>query len=273
MNQTPDPYKIAQTIKAAQNQNRQIEPFTAQFRSFDEALAYEVSGLVHEARISEGAVPVGRKLGFTNPEMWSLYGVKAPIWAHVYDRTVTHISGGEATCRIGGFSEPKIEPEIVIHFGSAPPVSDDPAEILSSVDWVAHGIEIVQSHYPGWEFQAADTIADAALHATLLVGEPLDVTRAAPGILSDLKQFTVTLACDGEVLEQGSGANALGSPVSAIAHLISVIAGQPDAPPIKAGELVTTGTLTPALPVLAGQRWTTRIEGIPLPGLSVLFKA
>ncbi len=273
VNQIPNPQTIAQEMKAAQDQNGQIEPFTERFSRFDNTLACEVAGLIHEARVSDGAVSVGRKIGFTNPEMWSLYGVRAPIWAHVYDRTVTHISAGQARCHIGGFSEPKIEPEIVIHFGSTPPESSDSAEILGCVDWIAHGIEIVQSHYPGWEFQAADTIADSALHATLLVGEPLDVNLLGPEVLTDLEQFTITLACDGEVQEQGLGSNVLGSPMVAIAHLISVIAKQRDASPLQAGELVTTGTLTPALPVLAGQKWTTNLEGIALPGLSVLFEA
>jgi hypothetical protein len=50
-----------------------------------------VAHLIHEARINEGAVPVGRKIGFTNPAMWSLYGVREPIWAYVYDTTVVRI--------------------------------------------------------------------------------------------------------------------------------------------------------------------------------------
>lgn len=150
----------------------------------------------------------------------------------------------------------------------------DPAEILACVDWIAHGIEIVQSHYPNWEFQAADIIADSALHATLLVGEPQDMNHLVPGILSNLERFTITLSCDGNVHEQGFGSNVLGSPMAAaaIAHLISVIAKQSNVFPLQAGELVTTGILTPALPIHAGQNWTTSLEGIGLSGLSVTFE-
>lgn len=272
MDQILNPHTIAQEVMAAQDHNRQIEPLTRRLTGFDNTLAYKVSHIIHEARISEGALPVGRKIGFTNPDMWSLYGVREPIWSYVYDRTVTHLSAAQTKCHIGRFAEPKIEPEIVIHFRSTPPVSGDPAEILASVDWIAHGIEIVQSHYPGWEFQAADTIADSALHATLLVGERQDVTRLGPDLISDLERFTVTLSCDGITHEQGLGSNVLGSPLMAIAHLISVIAKQPNASPLQAGELVTTGTLTPALPVHVGQNWATILDGIALSGLSVTFE-
>ena len=229
--------------------------------------------LIHQERINEGAVPVGRKIGFTNPAMWSLYGVGEPVWAYVYDTTVVRLSAPHAECPIGRFAEPKIEPEIVIHFRSAPPVSDDLDEILACVDWIAHGIEIVQSHFPGWKFQASDTIADGALHGTLLLGEPRDVGRFGADLLTVLERFTVALSCDGQVREVGRGSNVLGSPVAAIAHLLAVMAKQRQTVPLHTGELVTTGTLTPALRIRAGETWSTELTGIALQGITVHFVA
>ncbi len=246
-------HAIAQEMKAAQDEVRQIAPLTSQFSGFDDARAYDVAHLVHRARINEGAVPVGRKIGFTNPDMWSLYGVGEPIWAYVYDTTVVYLSDAHPKCRIGRFVEPKIEPEIVVHFRSAPPVSDDLAEILACVDWMAHGIEIVQSHFPGWKFQAADTIADGALHGTLLVGEPQDVAQLGADLITVLERFAVSLSCDGKMREVGRGSNVLGSPLAAIAHLVAVMAKQRNCLPLQANELVTTGTLTPALPIHADE--------------------
>ena len=101
-------HAIAQEMKAAQDEVRQIAPLTSQLSGFDEAVAYDVAHLVHQARLNEGAVPVGRKIGFTNPDMWSLYGVREPIWAYVYDTTVVHLSAAHAKCHIGRFAEPKI---------------------------------------------------------------------------------------------------------------------------------------------------------------------
>ena len=34
---------------------------------------------------------------------------------------------------------------------------------------------------------------------------------------------------------------------------------------------MATGTLTRALPIKAGERWSTRLHGLPLAGISVTF--
>ncbi len=264
---------IAREIKIVQDEGRQIEPLTSQFGDFDVTSAYEVARLVHQARLGEGYVSVGRKIGFTNPILWDVYGVREPIWAYVYDATVATLSGNHTQCDLRGLAEPKIEPEIVIHFQSAPPVSDDLPAISKSIDWIAHGIEIVQSHFPRWEFQAADTVADSALHGKLLVGEPISVADIEGDLMKVLEDFSVTLSCNGEAKEVGRGTNVLGSPLAAIAHLNSVLATQPKAISLQGNELVTTGTLTSALSIQAGETWATALEGIPLPGISVQFVA
>jgi 2-keto-4-pentenoate hydratase len=265
---------IAQEMKAAQDRCVQIEPLTARIPGFDVGAAYEVARLVHEDRIREGASPVGRKIGFTNREMWHAYGVYEPIWAYVYDTTVVHLSGCHGSCRLRRFTDPRIEPEIVVHFRSAPPMGEkDPAAILACIDWIAHGIEIVQSHFPGWKFQVADTIADWALHGMLLMGELQGVERFGSDLVSQLERFSVTLSCDGDVRDRGRGSNVLGSPLAAVAHLIALLAKQPLASRLQADELVTTGTLTVARPIRAGETWSTVFEGIRLPGISVAFDA
>ena len=193
---------IADEMKAAQDLCKQIEPLTARLSGFGNAAAYEVARLIHEARVREGASSVGRKIGFTNRDMWREYGVYESIWAFVYDTTVVHLSASRGTCGLGRFAEPRIEPEIVLHFRSAPPVTNDPAELLACIDWIAHGIEIVQSHFPAWTFRAADTVADWALHGRLLVGEPQRVERIGPeyhgsSVSRSLCRVTATYATRG----------------------------------------------------------------------------
>lgn len=262
---------IAQEMKAAQDAGRQIAPFTTRLPGFDLAAAYEVADLIHRARLAEGAKPVGRKIGFTNPTMWAKFGVREPIWAYVYDTTVVRLHGTRATCRLARFVEPKIEPEIVLHFHSAPPLEASPADVLNAVDWIAHGFELVQSHFPGWKFEAPDTVADWALHGTLLVGPPQPLARLGADLLAALATFSLTLSRDGQAVETGSGSNVLGSPLAAIAHLVTVLAAQPDAEPLQAGELVTTGTITVARSVRAGETWQSALRGVALPGLTVEF--
>ncbi len=264
---------LARQIKSAQDEVRQLSPLTSQHSDFDVASAYTVADLIHRERVARGAVPVGRKIGFTNPDMWALYGVREPMWAYVYEHTLAHLSGGRGSYNISRLTEPRIEPEIVFHFHTAPPVGADLASILACIDWVAHGFEVVQSHFPGWKFQAADTIADGGLHGALLLGEPQAVDKLGPDLIASLAQFSLTLSCNGVLRETGLGSNVLGNPLAAIAHLMAVLAQQPSSQPIKANELVTTGTVTTAPPLLAGQTWRTQLQGIALPGLSAVFTA
>ena len=260
---------IAQDLKLAQDTCTQLESLTSRFNNFGNKEAYAVAHQIHELRMNEGAIPIGRKIGFTNPKIWSTYDVYEPVWAYVYDNTVTRLKRPDVRCSIGRFAEPRIEPEVVVHFLSTPPVTNDLEKILECIDWVAHGLEIVQSHYPAWKFSAADTIADSGLHGALVVGEPRYINELGSTVISDLEHFEVILSCDNQIRDRGKGANALGGPLKAIAHLIDVIANQPRALPLQPDELVTTGTLTAALPIAPGQNWTTNLDGIDLSGISV----
>jgi 2-keto-4-pentenoate hydratase len=260
---------IAGEMHAAQLAARPLQPFTSRVGGFDLPAAYEVAQRIHRRRVAEGATPVGRKIGFTNPEMWLRYGVHDPIWAYVYDHTVIEAATQRARCSIAGFVEPKIEPEIVFGFGAAPLAGGGVAAILNCIAWVAHGFEIVQSHFPGWRFEAPDTVADWGLHATLVIGERCPVERFDGNLAAQLESFSLTLLCDGDVREMGRGSNVLGSPLRAIEHLLSVLARQPMYPALQAGEIVTTGTVTTAHSVCVGQTWTTVVQGIALPGLAL----
>lgn len=262
---------IARRIKTAQDAARQIFPISAESAGFDDAAAYHVAGLIHQARLAEGYRPVGRKIGFTNRAIWPVYNVHQPIWGYMYDRTVRHIETAGATCTIRGFAEPRLEPEIVLKFSSAPAPDSGLREILACVEWVAHGIEIVQSHFPGWSFASTDTIADSGLHGALLVGPPRRVGEMKGDVVTTLERLTLTLRREGVAQDTGLGANVLGSPLAAIAHLLALLAAQPRARALQAGEIVTTGTLTQAWPIKAGETWSTELAGIDLPGLGVTF--
>jgi 2-oxo-3-hexenedioate decarboxylase len=73
------------------------------------------------------------------------------------------------------------------------------------------------------------------------------------------------------LVDRGSGSNVLGSPLVALGHLVALLRAQPGAPPLAAGEIVTTGTLTDAHPVAPDETWRTEISGVALSGLKVRF--
>ena len=173
---------------------------------------------------------------------------------------------------LGRFSQPKLEPEIVLHFHSSPPAGSDVGAVLRCIDWIASGFEIVQSHCPDWRFEAPDAVADSGLHAALVIGEPQPLDRLGADVVAKLQSFDLELACDGLLRDVGKGSNVLGSPLAAAVHLVAELARQPaELPQLRAGEVVPTGTLTAAGPVRAGETWSTAVRGLALPGLEVRF--
>lgn len=254
---------LAQEMLAAQDEARSIVPISTRGVPFSVDDAYAVSATVHAARLARGWRSVGRKIGFTNYAMWTRYGVHAPIWAHVYDRTVRRLDEVDGRHALRALVEPKIEPEIVFHLGTTPPPGAGPDALLAAIDWVAPAFELVQSHAPGWRFTAADTVADAALHGALLLGAPVPLAALGPDAAAQLARFTLDLACDGTLVETGSGAQVLDSPLLALAHLAAVLQQQ-GAAPLVAGEVITTGTITTAQAVAPGQRWRAELQGLAL---------
>ncbi|MCL4799776.1 MAG: decarboxylase [Burkholderiales bacterium] len=269
---------LAQRLLDAWAAQRPLAPLSQTEPDFDVARAYRVTEALHRARLARGDRPIGRKIGFTNRTIWSEYGVYEPIWGFVYDRTVQFLDGPRGSHPLARLFEPRIEPEIVLHFKAPPPATrdaergrgpaDPESEILASIDWIAHGFELVQSPFPQWKFKVADTVAVNGLHGALVVGPKVPVAEI-PDCARKLREFRIALARGGVVRAEGGGANVLDSPLLALAHLVEVLRGLPQFPPVADGEIVTTGTLTAALPVAPGETWSTTLSGIELPGLEL----
>jgi 2-oxo-3-hexenedioate decarboxylase len=176
-------------------------------------------------------------------------------------RELAAVADGFAMAKL---SEPRIEPEIMFGLARAPERGMDDAAVLECIEWVAHGFEIVQSIFPDWKFAAADTAAAYGLHGALLIGPRHAVAPRRAEWLATLRDFEIDLLCDGVVGDRSRASFVLDGPISAIRYLLDVLAGQPDHPPLAAGEIVTTGTLTRALPMAPGQTWTTQLRGVAL---------
>jgi 2-keto-4-pentenoate hydratase len=261
---------IAAEIFATLGTGRQIAPFTARPAGLTVEDAYRVSAALNAMRQARGEKPLGRKIGFTNRTIWPEYGVYAPIWGFVYDSTV-HDLGATAVLPLAGLAEPRIEPEIVFGLAAAPSAGMDEAALFSCLEWVAHGFEIVQSIYPHWKFAAADTIAANGVHAALLIGPRHPVAARAGEWQAKLARFDIDLLCDGRHIDRGNAANVLDGPLAALRHLVGLLANDKINPPLAAGEIVTTGTLTRAMPVKPGETWSTALHGIPLDGIRLRF--
>ena len=77
------------------------------------------------------------------------------------------------------------------------------------------------------------------------------------------------LSKNGELVEEGGGKNVLESPALCLGELASAITAQPGAEPLRPGEMVTTGTLTAAPFIAAGERWDVVASGLDVPPLAM----
>jgi 2-oxo-3-hexenedioate decarboxylase len=262
---------LAAEALASLDGGRPLPLITKRHPDFSHTDAYAVTAAMRRKRLARGEKAVGRKIGFTNRTIWAEYGADRPMWGYLYNTTVRELAVADAGFPLAGLAEPRIEPEIVFGLARTPAPGLDDAALFATIGWVAHGFEIVQSIFPGWRFTIPDTIAANGLHGALLIGPRIMLGADNARWLGALASFDIELRCNGAVVDRGRAANVLDGPLNALRHLIDVLATETANPPLGAGEIVTTGTLTRALPVKAGETWSTALSGVDLPGISVRF--
>ena len=261
---------LAKDVIAAQDEAREVPPFSDRYPGLSPDDGYAAARALHAHRIARGWRPRGRKIGFTNRTLWQRYGVFEPMWGTVYDRTLIHAEHDRAAIPLAGLVQPRIEPEIAFRLKRVPGAGD-PVHLLACIDWMAHSVEIVQCHHPAWKVTLADCCADNGLHGRLVVGTPVSMDAVAAAADS-LSRVEARLYRGHELRDRGVGANVLGSPLVSLGYLVDLLKKQPLAEPLGAGEIITTGVITDAHPVTAGETWHTEICGLPLAGLSLTFR-
>jgi 2-oxo-3-hexenedioate decarboxylase len=269
-----DTTRIARELLDALDSGGTIQSVVERNPGFGWDQGYAVAAEILKLRRARGERTVARKIGFTNRNIWAEYGATAPIWAHVYDRTLVHAPDNRATVSLERSARPRLEPEIAFKLKAPLPAgARDPVRILEAIAWLAPSFEIVDCHFADWKFRPADAAADFSMHWRLVIGAPYALRSAElPALARQLHDCGVTLSRNDKVVERGTGANALGHPAAALAHLADVLSRQPLFEPLAAGEVITTGTLTAAMPVKPGEVWSSRYEGLPgVTGMTISF--
>jgi 2-keto-4-pentenoate hydratase len=271
VNEAVDVKTIADEVVASLADHSQIPTFTSRPGGLTLAQAYRVAPLLRAAFEARGEKIAGRKIGFTNREMWKVYGVQSPIWGYITNCT-THELASTQALRVKDFVEPRIEPEIIFGLKSAPLPGMSETALLDCTEWVALGYEVVQSIFPDWRFSAPDAVAAHCVHGALLIGARHAIAPRKTEWQHELATFRVELYCNGKLSQRGSGALVLDSPLLALRNLVELLASDTHNPPLRAGEIISTGTLTLAMPVSAGESWTTKVSAIPLEEIALRFE-
>ena len=262
---------LARELHTAYETGHLIDVPPSERPGFDLNVAYEVEAKLKHFREAVGHKAVGRKVGYANKAMWRMLKLETLVWAHMYDDTVHYAGSNSATLKLERPRSLKIEPEIV--FGLKQPIASeglDSAAALAGTEWLALGFEIIDCPFPEWKFQPSDFVASFGLHAALVIGEKIQVqANIIPKLADELSRFKVRMTKNGQFVEEGSGRNSLKSPALCLAELGAAIVRRFPSEPLRAGEIISSGTLTAGHLTGKNDRWTAEVEGISLPRLTL----
>ena len=207
-------------------------------------IAYAVQHVLTRHREGNGERQVGWKLGYTSQAMRQQMGIAEPNLGPLTDAMLLDDGAG-----IEHALQPRVEPEIALV------VDRDVHGVLTAdacraVVRSAHlALEVVDSIWCDYRFTWAHNTADGSSAAYVVLGPSLPA--------DDLARLEVALVRNGDVVGTGRGSAAMGDPFAALAWLTGALAGQPRG--LRAGDVVITGGLCAAAPLMVGDRVTARV--------------
>jgi len=220
-----------------------IPPFTDDDPSLGMADGYAIQRELIELLLADGDRIVGHKVGLTSKPMQKMVGVDSPDYGPVLASTIYR--DGD-TIPASRFIAPKIEAEIVFVIGErleGPGVTVTQAH--AAIAGAVAAMEIVDSRIADWRIKLADTVAALASNGAMATS-----SRIVPITDIDTRLIGMTLTRNGELIDTGAGAAALGDPVAVVAWLANVLGG--DGVALEPGHLIMTGALHAAVPMTPG---------------------
>jgi len=220
-----------------------IPPFTDADPTLGMADGYAIQRELIELLLADGDRIVGHKVGLTSKPMQKMVGVDSPDYGPVLASTIYR--DGD-TIPAGRFIAPKIEAEIVFVIGErleGPGVTVTQAH--AAIAGAVAAMEIVDSRIADWRIKLADTVADLASNGAMATS-----SRIVPITDIDTRLVGMTLTRNGELIDTGAGAAALGDPVAVVAWLANVLGA--DGVALEPGHLIMTGALHAAVPMTPG---------------------
>lgn len=187
---------------------------------------------------------LGWKIGCTSEHAQQLLGSPGPFAGRVY-RIVE--SGSTLTDADVGQNS-LLEGELAFRFGSdllaAAPASR--AEVVAAIDVLFPAIEVVGGRFAEFIGTPVNSVAaDAGGNTLLVLGD-----AAAAFDADELASAAATMSVNDSQTGAGTGADVLGSPITALCWLVDHLAGR--GIDLHAGQVVTTGTMTQVAPLPSG---------------------
>ncbi|NLY72740.1 MAG: 2-keto-4-pentenoate hydratase [Tissierellia bacterium] len=252
--------KLAEALKTAERSNEPIGQISAAYPELEIRDAYRIQLINIEKELEEGRLITGKKIGLTSQAVQDMLGVNQPDFGHLLES----MEAEDGVVDRSKLIQPKVEGEIVFVLEKdlvGPNVTVE--DVLDATDYVAAGIEIVDSRVADWKINIIDTVADNASSGMYLVSEK----RVDPKTI-DLKTLSMNFYKNGQLMNSGVGAAALGDPAYCVAWLANTL--HEYGVSLKKGEVILSGALTAMLEADAGDEF--RASFTELGDISVKFE-
>jgi 2-keto-4-pentenoate hydratase len=238
--------QVALLLDQAEQRRTSIEPLSERYAAFDAAQAYAIQRHWLSQKLARGEQLVGHKVGLTSKAMQEQMGVDQPDYGFLLASMV--LPSG-STLSTDELIQARIEPEIAFWLAEdlrGPGVTV--ADVLAATRGVSAALEVVDSRIKDWRIRLADTIADNASSARVIVSAEI-----VPPQELDLQAEAVALTRNGSPTGTGDGRAVLGHPAAAVAWLVNKLAEFETG--LRAGELVLPGAMCASVPVARGDRF------------------
>jgi 2-keto-4-pentenoate hydratase len=252
--------EMADALWQAEVQRAPIAPLTDDRPELTVADGYAVQAHNVARRVAAAGVIRGRKVGLTSRRTQQLLGVDEPTFGVLLQDMIVD-DGAELA--LSGLVAPRVEAELAFVLATdlrGPNVSTE--EALAAIGGVLPAIEVADSRIVDWRRRIADTVADNAAAARVVLGR-----RSIPAEQLDLRLLGVLLSRNGNPIDSGAGAAALGHPAACLSWLANTLAGYGEG--LRRGEIVLPGAMTRMVPVRSGDEF--RAEFAHLGTVSVRF--
>lgn len=243
---------FADQLAEAERECSSIAPLTADSGlTAEEAYAIQLENI--KRKVEQGQKIVGKKIGLTSVAMQKMLGVSEPDYGHLLDTMVVENGGA---IQVEQLLQPKVETEIAFILKKelrGPNVTA--LDVLQATDYIVPALEIVDSRVKDWKIKLPDTIADNASSGLFVLGgKPTRIEDVDLGLIG------MAFLKNGELVNTGVGAAALGNPANCVAWLANRLADFDIS--LKAGEIILSGALSAAAEAKAGDTFTARFAHI-----------
>ena len=202
--------EMADALWRAERERAPIAPLTDADPGLGIADGYAIQAHNVARRVAAGATVRGRKLGLTSRRTQQLLGVDEPTFGVLTDDMFVD-DGAELS--LAELVAPRVEAELafVLAADLAGPGRHHGRRARPRSAACCPRIEVVDSRIADWRSRIADTVADNAGAARVVLGA---APRPVAGL--DLRLLGVLLSRNGAPIDSGAGAAALGHPAAAL---------------------------------------------------------